>query len=122
MSTTPRPGHADYTYHHKYGIHAASGGGRSSARETIGRVAAGAAIEQWLQRDYGIRIVSCVCQVGNVKVPPEIVQYWRRGKVHPTSHDPKNDEDLPELTRSVVDTYGTLQILTSTAKLHDINE
>eukprot|EP01138_Halocafeteria_seosinensis_P003805 gb/GECG01003891.1/.p1 GENE.gb/GECG01003891.1/~~gb/GECG01003891.1/.p1 ORF type:complete len:478 (+),score=42.83 gb/GECG01003891.1/:1-1434(+) len=119
MASTPRPGHADYTYHHKYGIHAASGGGRSSARETIGRVAAGAAIEQWLQRDYGIRIVSCVCQVGHVKVPPEITEYWKRGKLHPTSEEgPVDDKELPELDRSVIDRYGTLQIVISTAKIH----
>ncbi len=42
MRSIPRPSHADYTYQMKYGIRAASGGGRSSARETIGRVAAGA--------------------------------------------------------------------------------
>lgn len=49
MSATPRPSHADYTYVAKYGIKASSGGGRSSARETLIRVAAGAVAEKWLR-------------------------------------------------------------------------
>ena len=51
MSRIPRPSHADFTYQMKYGIRASSGGGRSSARETIGRVAAGAIAEKWLRPD-----------------------------------------------------------------------
>lgn len=62
----PRPSHADYTYITKYGIHAASGGGRSSARETIGRVIAGAAAEQWLKQFYNIEIVAWVDSVGKI--------------------------------------------------------
>ncbi len=65
MSQVPRPSHADYTYQSKYGIHAASGGGRSSARETIGRVAAGAIAEKYLSEQYGIEIVAWVSSVGN---------------------------------------------------------
>ncbi len=64
MSQIPRPSHADYTYRAKYGIHASSGGGRSSARETIGRVAAGAIAEKFLLEQYGIEIVSWVSSVG----------------------------------------------------------
>ena len=64
MSTVPRPSHADYTYQMKYGIRASSGGGRSSARETIGRVAAGAIAEKWLRETYGTEIVSWVSGVG----------------------------------------------------------
>ena len=62
----PRPSHADYTYISKYGIHAASGGGRSSARETIGRVIAGSVAEQWLIINYNIEIVAWVDSVGNI--------------------------------------------------------
>lgn len=65
MSQIPRPSHADYTYQMKYGIHASSGGGRSSARETIGRVAAGAIAEKYLLEQYGIEIVAWVSSVGN---------------------------------------------------------
>ncbi len=64
MSDIPRPSHADYTYRAKYGIHASSGGGRSSARETIGRVAAGALAEKFLKQEYGIEIVAWVSSVG----------------------------------------------------------
>jgi chorismate synthase len=64
MSQIPRPSHADYTYRAKYGIHASSGGGRSSARETIGRVAAGAIAEKFLLERYGIEIVAWVSSVG----------------------------------------------------------
>ncbi len=64
MSQVPRPSHADFTYQQKYGIHASSGGGRSSARETIGRVAAGAIAEKYLLETYGIEIVAWVSSVG----------------------------------------------------------
>ncbi|KAF9471305.1 chorismate synthase [Pholiota conissans] len=65
----PRPSHADYTYLEKYGIKASSGGGRSSARETIGRVAAGAIAEKYLKIAYGIEIVAFVSSVGKVHLP-----------------------------------------------------
>ena len=60
MSQVPRPSHADFTYQHKYGNRAASGGGRSSARETIGRVAAGAIAEKWLRENFATEIVAWV--------------------------------------------------------------
>lgn len=65
----PRPSHADWTYLQKYGVKASSGGGRSSARETIGRVAAGAIAEKYLKEAYGIEIVAFVSSVGRIKVP-----------------------------------------------------
>lgn len=64
MQSIPRPSHADYTYQMKYGIRTSSGGGRSSARETIGRVAAGAIAEKFLYRDNSIEIVAWVSSVG----------------------------------------------------------
>lgn len=64
MAGIPRPSHADYTYQAKYGIRAASGGGRASARETLARVAAGAVAEKLLVRDYGVEIVAWVSAVG----------------------------------------------------------
>lgn len=70
MSDIPRPSHADYTYRAKYGTHASSGGGRASARETIGRVAAGAIAEKFLLEEYGIEIVSWVSSVGEVDAGP----------------------------------------------------
>lgn len=66
MSSIPRPSHADFTYQMKYGIRAASGGGRSSARETIGRVAAGAVAEKLLREACGIDIVAWVSAIGEI--------------------------------------------------------
>ena len=66
MSAIPRPSHADYTYQMKYGIKASSGGGRSSARETIGRVAAGAIAEKVLKLKFGVEIVAWVSSVGEI--------------------------------------------------------
>ncbi|ORY29563.1 chorismate synthase [Naematelia encephala] len=65
----PRPSHADYTYLAKYGLKASSGGGRASARETIGRVAAGAIAEKYLKEAYGVEIVAFVASVGRVLLP-----------------------------------------------------
>jgi chorismate synthase len=67
MQTIPRPSHADYTYQMKYGIRASSGGGRSSARETIGRVAAGAIAEKILYEEHGVEIVAWVNAVGTIE-------------------------------------------------------
>ncbi len=64
--TIPRPSHADYTYQMKYGIRAASGGGRASARETIGSVAAGAVADKILKEKFGIEIVAWVESVETI--------------------------------------------------------
>ena len=64
MSQVPRPSHADFTYQAKYGTRASSGGGRSSARETIGRVAAGAIAEKILREEWGVEIVAWVSSIG----------------------------------------------------------
>ena len=63
MRTKYRPSHADYTYQQKYGIRNWQGGGRASARETIGRVAAGAVARKLLKRDCDINIIAYVRQV-----------------------------------------------------------
>jgi chorismate synthase len=64
-----RPGHADYTYHHKYGVRDYRGGGRSSARETAMRVAAGAIAKKYLLAMYGMEIRAYLDQTGSIKVP-----------------------------------------------------
>jgi chorismate synthase len=69
LRQVPRPSHADYTYQIKYDIRASSGGGRSSARETIGRVAAGAVAEKFLRERFGVEIVAWVSAVGEVEAP-----------------------------------------------------
>lgn len=69
IADTFRPSHADYTYQSKYGRRDYRGGGRSSARETAARVAAGA-VAKLLLRESGVRIQAYVSQVGDVKAPP----------------------------------------------------
>ena len=62
-----RPGHADYTYYKKYGFRDYRGGGRSSARETAMRVAAGAIAKKWLHERYGVVIHGYLSQLGPIK-------------------------------------------------------
>jgi chorismate synthase len=64
-----RPGHADYTYEHKYGLRDYRGGGRSSARETAMRVAAGAIAKKYLRSHAGIEIYGYLAQMGPVQLP-----------------------------------------------------
>ena len=64
-----RPGHADYAYWQKYGIRDYRGGGRSSARETAVRVAAGAIARKWLEQRFGIVIRGYMAQLGPVEIP-----------------------------------------------------
>ncbi len=71
LGNIPRPSHADFTYQQKYGLRSQSGGGRSSARETAARVAAGAVAEKFLKTTYGIEIVAWVASVGNSVAPDQ---------------------------------------------------
>ncbi|MCP4787093.1 MAG: chorismate synthase [Fuerstiella sp.] len=61
-----RPGHADYTYDARYGFRDYRGGGRSSARETTARVAAGVIAKKLIEQEFGGKVVGYVCQVGHV--------------------------------------------------------
>ncbi len=63
-----RPGHADYTYNQKYGVRDYRGGGRSSARETAMRVAAGGVAKQVLKAQFGVEIHGYLAQLGPIKV------------------------------------------------------
>src|SRR5574340_953933 len=69
IAETFRPGHADYTYWQKYGIRDHRGGGRSSARETAVRVAAGAIAKKWLKEKYGVTVRGYLAQLGEITVP-----------------------------------------------------
>jgi chorismate synthase len=74
---TFRPGHADYTYQQKYGFRDYRGGGRSSARETAMRVAAGAVAKKYLADRFNIRIHGYLSQLGPIKaekIDPEEVE------------------------------------------------
>lgn len=69
-----RPGHADYTYQQKYGIRDYRGGGRSSARETAMRVAAGAIAKKYLREQFGIEVRGFLSQIGSIKIDPASVE------------------------------------------------
>ncbi len=66
-----RPGHADYTYWHKYGLRDPRGGGRSSARLTAPTVAAGAVAKKWLREKFGMQLRACMTQLGELPIPFE---------------------------------------------------
>lgn len=68
IATSFRPGHADYCYQHKYGFRDYRGGGRSSARETAMRVAAGAIAKKYLKEKFDIEIHGYLAQLGPIKV------------------------------------------------------
>ena len=99
MDLYPRPSHADWTYLEKYGVKASSGGGRSSARETVGRVAASAIAEKYLKLAYGIEIVAWVSSVGSVHMFPPTA-------THPSpSTNPAFLSLIQTITREKVDEF-----------------
>lgn len=92
----PRPSHADYTYIQKYGLKSGSGGGRSSARETIGRVAAGAIAEKILYEVNNVEIVAFVSSIGEVSM-------------NRNAQDPTFQNILNTITREQVDNVGPVR-------------
>jgi chorismate synthase len=91
-----RPGHADYTYFKKYGFRDYRGGGRSSARETVGRVAAGAIARKLLARER-IEIIGYVIQVGPVRIRKIDHVEIRRNELF--SPDPDAAREMEEVIR-----------------------
>ncbi|GLI72247.1 bifunctional chorismate synthase/riboflavin reductase [NAD(P)H] aro2 [Penicillium ochrochloron] len=103
MDLYPRPSHADFTYLEKYGVKASSGGGRSSARETIGRVAAGAIAEKYLKLSHNVEIVAFVSSVGNEYLFPPTPE-------HPTaSTNPEYLKLLETIDRPTVDSFAPIR-------------
>ncbi|MGB1198669.1 MAG: chorismate synthase [Thalassotalea sp.] len=95
-----RPGHADYTYWQKYGIRDYRGGGRSSARETAMRVAAGAVAKKYLKQKFNLEIKGCVTQIGNVVA--ESID-WQQVEKNPFFFPDINKlEALDELLRGII--------------------
>lgn len=92
----PRPSHADWTYIQKYGVKSASGGGRSSARETIGRVAAGAIAEKVLTKANNVEIVAFVSSIGGVSMNRD-------------PQDPAFQQLLQTISREEVDNAGPVR-------------
>lgn len=76
-----RPGHADFTYFHKYGIRDYRGGGRSSARETASRVAAGA-IAKIMLSELGIQVQSGICSVGEIDAQNYDFDYVKNSEIY----------------------------------------
>ncbi|PCH33092.1 chorismate synthase [Wolfiporia cocos MD-104 SS10] len=115
----PRPSHADWTYLEKYGVKASSGGGRSSARETIGRVAAGAIAEKYLKLVHGIEIVAFVSSVGKVHLPTSVGPPSQAGADDDAVEDvlsPEFVQLLRTITREQVDAHLTRCPHTETAE------
>ena len=91
---TFRPGHADYTYWHKFGIRDPRGGGRSSARMTAPMVAAGAVAKKWLHAQYGTVFRGCMTQIGEL---PVAFESW--------DHVPNNPFFAPVADVSALEDY-----------------
>jgi chorismate synthase len=91
---TFRPGHADYTYWHKYGIRDPRGGGRSSARLTAPVVGAAAVAKKWLHEQYGTVFKGCMSQLGEIAIP---FQSWDHVPDNPFFA--ANADIVPELER-----------------------
>ena len=91
---TFRPGHADYTYWHKYGVRDPRGGGRSSARLTAPTVAAGAVAKKWLFEKFGTTFAGCMTQLGEL---PIAFEDW--------AHVPHNPFFAPCADVSALETY-----------------
>jgi chorismate synthase len=92
IANTFRPGHADYPWWQKYGIRDYRGGGRSSARETAVRVAAGAVAKKWLAERHGVRIRGFMSALGEIDIP---FQSW--DEVGRNAFFSPNAEILPRL-------------------------
>src|SRR5690606_34859857 len=106
-----RPSHADFAYDEKYGIRAWSGGGRASARETIGRVAAGAIAKKLLKERFNVETVAWVERVQNLtsNVNPETVTHQDVEQNIVRCPDPRAAEQmiaLIEQTRKDGDSIG----------------
>jgi len=110
-----RPGHADYTYQHKYGLRDYRGGGRSSARETVMRVAAGAIARKYLVERLGVRISGYLSQIGSLQLSPVNPEFAYQNPFF--CPDPARIEELEQLmwkVRSDGDSIGARVTVTAT--------
>ena len=101
-----RPGHADYTYWHKYGIRDPRGGGRSSARLTAPTVAAGAVAKKWLAQQYGAKFRACMTQLGELVIPFEGWEHVRNNPFFAPVADVAQYEDYMNALRKSGDSCG----------------
>jgi chorismate synthase len=103
---TFRPGHADYTYLHKYGIRDPRGGGRSSARLTAPTVAAGAVAKKWLFEKYGTTFRGCMTQIGDQTIPFEAWKHVAHNPFYAPVADVSALEDYMDALRKAGDSCG----------------
>jgi chorismate synthase len=100
--TAPRPSHGDFTYSAKFGTRSWGGGGRSSARETLNWVAAGAVAKAILAR-VDVEVAAHVCQIGDIRAPPVSFEQMRDD----ADSNPVRcaDPDTAEAMRELIDGY-----------------
>ena len=103
---TFRPGHADYTYWHKYGLRDPRGGGRSSARLTAPTVAAGAVAKKWLAEKFGTRFRACMTQLGELDIPFESWDHVPHNPFFAPVADVQRYEDYMDQLRKAHDSCG----------------
>lgn len=94
-----RPAHADYTYHHKYGFRDYRGGGRSSARETAMRVAAGGIAKKYLKQQFGIEIQGYLAQLGPVVIEKHDWSHMEKSAFF--NPDPDKETDIENYMKSL---------------------
>ena len=101
-----RPGHADYTYWHKYGVRDPRGGGRSSARLTAPTVAAGAVARKWLAAQFGTQVRACMSQLGELEIGFESWEHVGRNPFFAPVADVQRYEDYMDALRKSGDSCG----------------
>ena len=111
---TFRPGHADYTYFHKYGLRDPRGGGRSSARLTAPMVAAGAVAKKWLHEQRGITFRGCMTQLGEMPIPFESWDHVSHNPFFAPCADVRALEDYMDRLRKSGDSCGARIRVTAT--------
>ena len=103
---TFRPGHADYSYLHKYGRRDPRGGGRASARLTAPMVAAGAVAKKWLLEKYGTTFRGCMTQIGDMAIPFESWEHVPNNPFFAPAADVSNLEAYMDELRKAGDSCG----------------
>ncbi len=111
---TFRPGHADYSYWHKYGIRDPRGGGRSSARLTAPMVAAGAVAKKWLLQQYGIQFRGCMTAIGDIAIPFESWDHVPNNPFYAPVAEVTHLEDYMDALRKAGDSCGARIRVTAT--------
>lgn len=101
-----RPGHADYTYWHKYGVRDPRGGGRSSARLTAPTVAAGSVAKKWLAEKYGIVFRACMTQLGELPIAFESWDHVHQNPFFAPVANVQPYEDYMDALRKAGDSCG----------------